>query len=122
MVLKPCFGLWFWGPTALHQLMPHLRSTKKLDKIIHQLTILREVWPRIYTSSCIQAFNVVADGLDDLVDELSPGSAPVPGFTKTEKALLGLFAAAFLVGASVQVGVHLGRHSCPAPNLERVGP
>ena len=101
--------------------MPNLRSAKKLDNIIRQLSILREVWGRIDTSSCIQSLNVAADGLDDVVDELSPGSAPSPGFTKTEKALLGLFATAFLVGASVLVGVHLCRHSCPPPNVARVG-
>ena len=101
--------------------MPHLQSAKKLDKIIRQLTILREGWERIDASICTQALNVAADGLDDVVCELSPGSA-APGFTKTEKALLGLFVAAFLVGASVLAGDHLGRHSCPAPNVARVGP
>ena len=122
---KACFKAWFWvmvlGSFALHQLMPHLRSAKKLDKTIHQLTILREVWPRINPSECIQALNVAANGLDDVVDELSPGSAPVPGFTRREATLLtmiltGLLSVAFLLG-----GVHLGRHSCPAPSVARVG-
>ena len=121
-VSKHGFGVWFWGPTAIHWLMPHLQSLKRLDRVIHQLTILRETWRRIDTSGCIQALNVAADGLDDLVDELSPGSAPAPGFTSREltavtMVLAGLLASAFLLG-----GVHLGQHSCPAPNVARVGP
>ena len=120
-VSKHGFGLWFWGPNALRQLMPHLLSAKKLDRVIHQLTILREVWPRIDISSCIQALNAAADRIDDVVDDLRPGSAPVPGFTRREVTLLtmvltGLLSVAFLLG-----GVHLGRYSCPAPNVARVG-
>ena len=91
------------------------------DRVIHQLYILREAWGRIGSSSCIQALNVAADGLNGVVNDLRPGSAPAPGFTKTEKALLLLFATAFLVGASVLVGVHLGRNDCPAhPGVARV--
>ena len=122
MVLKPCFGLWFWGPAALRQLMPHLRSAKKLDRVIHQLTILREVWPRIDTSSCTQALNVAADRIDDVVDDLRPGSAPAPGFTRREATLLTMVLAGLLSVAFLSGGVHLGRHSCPAPNVARVGP
>lgn len=132
-VSKPCFGLWFWGPTALHQMLirrycghprrpDQLPPAIKLDNILRQLTNLRSVWGRISPSKRIQSLNIASDGLDDLVEQLDTGIALAPGFTKTEKALLGLFAAAFLTGASVLIGVHFGRHSCPALNVARVGP
>lgn len=123
---KTCFKAWFWvivlGSLA-HPFMAirPLPPAHKLDNILRQLTSLRSVWDRISPSRCIQSLNIAADGLDDLVEQLDTGIAPAPGFTKTEKALLGLFAAAFLAGASVLVGVHFGRHSCPAPNVARVG-
>ena len=110
------------GSTTLYQSMPHLRSAKKLDKIIHQLTNLREVWERIGPSSCIQALNVAADGLDDVVDELSPGSAPAPGFTRNERKLMGLALGAIAAGGFFLAGVHYERHNSFAPNVARVGP
>ena len=106
------------SPMAIQPLPP----VRKLERIIKQLDILREVWPRISSGSCRFALGIVAKDVVDLAEELRGNKPPAPGFTKTEKALLGLFAAAFLVGASVQVGVHLGKHSCPAPNVARVGP
>ena len=117
MVLGYGFGVPRPSLMAIQSLPP----AHQLDEILRQLTSLRSVWHRISPSRRIESLNIAADGLDDLVEQLDTGIAPATGFTKTEKALLGLFAAAFLTVASVLVGVHLGRHSCPAPNVTRVG-
>ena len=124
---EACFKAWFWDMVlgsrrpSLMAIQP-LPPSHQLDNVLRQLTSLRSVWHCISPSRRIQSLNIAADGLDDLVEQLDAGLAPAPGFTKTEQALLGLFAAAFLVGASVLVGFHLGQHSCPAPNVARVGP
>ena len=105
------------SPMAIQPLPP----AHQLDNVLRQLVNLRSVWDRISPSRRAQSLHIAADGLGSLAQQLDAGTAPAPNFTKTEKALLGLFATAFLVGASVQVGVHLGRHSCPAPSVARVG-
>ena len=94
----------------------------QIDNVLSQLANLRVIWDRISPSRRVECLKIAIDRLDRLAKRIDAGTNAAPGFTKTEKTLLGLFATAFLVGASVQVGVHLGRHSCPAPSVARVGP
>ena len=122
-VLKHGFGLWFWGP-AVHPLMAirPLPPVQKLERIIKQLDILREVWPRISSGSCRFALGIVAKDVVDLAEELHSSKAPAPGFTRNEKALLKLGLGVIAAIALFLGGAHLGRNDCPARSVVRVGP
>ena len=99
-----------------------LPPVQKLERIIKQLDILREVWPRIGSGSCRLALGIVAKDVVDLAEELHSSKAPAPGFTRNEKALLKLGLGVIAAIALFLGGAHLGRNDCPAPNVARVGP
>ena len=98
-----------------------LPSVRKLERIIKQLSILRDGWPRISSVACQFALVSVAKNVVDLAHELRTGATPAPGFTRNEKALLKLGLGGIAAIALVLGGAHLGRNDCPAPNVARVG-
>lgn len=98
-----------------------LPPVRKLERIIKQLDILREVWPRIGSGSCRFALSMVAKDVVDLAEELRASKAPTTGFTRREKTLLKLALGGIAAIALVLGGAHLGRNDCPAPNVARVG-
>ncbi len=99
-----------------------LPPVRKLERIIKQLDILREVWPRISSGACCFALGIVAEDVVDLAEELRASKPPAPGFTRNEKALLKLGSGGIVAIALVLGGAHLGRNDCPAPSVARVGP
>jgi hypothetical protein len=98
-----------------------LPSVRKLERIIRQLDILRELWPRISSGACRHSLLIAAQDVVDLTDELRSGATSAPGFTRNEKALLKLGLGGIAAIALVLGGAHLGRNDCPAPNIARVG-
>jgi hypothetical protein len=98
-----------------------LPPVRKLERIIKQLDILREVWPRIGSGSCRFALSMVAKDVVDLAEELRASKAPTTGFTRREKTLLKLALGGIAAIALVLGGAHLGRNDYPAPNVARVG-
>lgn len=98
-----------------------LPSARKLERIIKQLDILREVWPRISSGACRHALCIAALDIVDLADGLRASKAPAPGFNRSERKLLALSLEALAAGGFFLAGVHYERHNSFAPNVARVG-
>jgi len=113
--------------------MNQLLEVRQLDAAIKKLDELRDAIPRASVSPRVKIGAVVSviDQLDDLRELLTmprigrPATCrPIQGNVcgSTEWLLFKLLAAAALATVSVQVGIHHGRATCPAPNVARVGP
>jgi len=113
--------------------MNRLLEVRQLDAAIKKLDELRDAIPRASVSPRVKIGAVVnvIDQLDDLRELLTmprvgrpatcrPSQGNVCG--STEWLLLKLLAVAALATISIQVGIHHGRATCPAPNVARVGP
>jgi hypothetical protein len=98
-----------------------LPSVRKLERIIKQLSILRDGWPRISSVACQFALVSVAKDVVDLAHELRTGATPAPSFTRNEKRLLFLTLGALAAASFFLAGVHYERHNSFAPNVARVG-
>ena len=99
-----------------------LPPVRKLERIIKQLDILREAWPRISSGACRHALGIAALDIVDLADGLRASKAPAPGFNRSERGLLALALGAIAAGGFFLAGVHYERHNSFAPNVARVGP
>jgi hypothetical protein len=113
--------------------MTQTLEIRQLDAIVAQLDDVRDSLPRISVAPSvkIKALAKAISDLDDLRELLSmprvgcPRSTQPPALRNersAENLILSLGGAILLATIGVQVGIHHGRATCPAPNLARVGP